>query len=190
MLKYLIKTNKTNATPVEVNNDDISETGRNTERDRTQKRKAEVKRRYENRKRCRKFCTSWKKAFTWIKLTDDRSKMFCDVCLLYPNLRDKDSKFVKDGCSNFHIKSLRTHDKSEAHQKCISHDKAKKSTPGSTPAEKIIQKMNEIEFQKMQILFRIAHSLAKNGRPFEDFKMGTGSSRSSSQYIIGGNVQE
>ena len=75
--------------------------------------------------------------------------MFCNVCLLHPNLCDKDSKFVKDGCSNFHIKSLQTHDKSEAHQKCISRVTAKKSTPGSTPAEKIIQKMNEIEFQKM-----------------------------------------
>ena len=169
MLKYVIKTTQTNTTTIEeINNDDSSSTAQNTESERRQKRAAEVKKKYENEERHRKFCTDWKKAFRWVKLSDDRQKMFCDVCMLYPNLSDKDSKFVK-GCSNFHIKSLWTHDKSEAHQKCSSPDKAKKSTPGSTPAEKMIQGMNKIEFQKMQILFRIVHSLAKNGRPFEDF---------------------
>jgi hypothetical protein len=89
--------------------------------------------------------------------------------MLYPTLCDKDSKFVKGGCGNLHIKSLQTHDKSAAHQKCVCHNKAKNSTPGSTPAETMIQKMNEKEFEKMRVLFRIAHSLAKKGHPFEDF---------------------
>ena len=41
--------------------------------------------------------------------------------------------------------------------------------PGSNPEEKMIQKMNEEEIEKLRVLFRITHSLAKKGRPFEDY---------------------
>ena len=173
MLKYLIKTNKTPSLDDDAanndNNDIVVHVVRNAEKDRRGKRSAEVKRKYESEKRCRKFSANWKKSFPWVKLSEDKSKMFCDICMLYPTLCDKDSKFVKGGCGNLHIKSLQTHDKSAAHQKCVRHNKAKNSTPGSTPAETMIQKMNEKEFEKMRVLFRIAHSLAKKGHPFEDF---------------------
>ena len=137
------------------------------ERNRSEKRNAEVKRKYEDEKCCRKFCVSWKKAFQWVKLAEDRSKMFCEICSLYPSLCDKDSKFVKVGCSNFHIKSLRTHNKSEGHKKCVRHHNAKNSAPSTTAAAKIVQKM---ESQKMRILFRISHALAMKGSPFKDFR--------------------
>ena len=60
MLKYLAKTSKTPAEEVIVR--------RSAENDRREKHQAKVKR----------------KAFPWVKLTDD--KMFCDVCLASSNL--------------------------------------------------------------------------------------------------------
>ena len=69
------------------------------------KRSDVVKRRYEKTKRCRKFSQSWKKSFPWITLTN--GKMFCSTCLDNRSLCDKQSKFVKDGCENFHIKALK-----------------------------------------------------------------------------------
>ena len=59
----------------------------------------------------RKFNALWQKAFPWVKLVN--KKMFCDVCM--NNRRaDKSSAFV-NGCENFHIKSLRTHNTSSGY---------------------------------------------------------------------------
>ena len=66
--------------------------------------------------------------------------MFCNECLAYPTLCNKDSKFVKGGCTNFNIKSLQSHNKSE---KYVGHDKAINTW------FKMIQKMNEKKSQKM-----------------------------------------
>ena len=67
MLKYLAKTSKTPAVDVVVVRDG-EEVHRSAENDRREKHQAKVKR----------------KAFPWVKLTDD--KMFCDVCLASSNL--------------------------------------------------------------------------------------------------------
>ncbi len=118
MLKYFIKKPETpveDTTEVEDVNGEVSNEGSSNaptpvqtpERNRSEKWNTEVKRKYEDEKRCRKFCVSWKKAFQWVKLAEDRSKLFCEICSLYPSLCDKDSKFVKVRCSNSHIKSLR-----------------------------------------------------------------------------------
>lgn len=76
---------------------------------------------------------------------------------------------MKDGCENFHIKALQTHNASEGHKKCVAHQKAVTATPGTTPAERALQAMNQENFNKMRILFRISHSIAKKGRPFSDY---------------------
>ncbi len=126
-----------------------------------------VKRRYEKTKRCRQFSQSWKKSFPWITLTN--GKMFCSTCLENRSLCDKQSKFVKDGCENFHIKALQTHGASKGHKKCVAHQKAVTAKPGTNPAEQALQAMNQENFNKMRILFRISHSIAKKGRPFSDY---------------------
>ena len=95
--------------------------------------------------------------------------MFCTTCLENKSLCDKQSKFVKDGCENFHIKALRTHGASETHKKCAAHHKAVTAKPGTNPAERALQVMNKENFNKMRILFRISHSIAKQSRPFCDY---------------------
>ena len=140
------------------------------ETERRDKRSAEVKRRYEETKRHRKFRQGWKKSFPWVSLTN--GKMFCSICLGSRSFCDKESKFVKDGCANFHIKALQTHGKSEAHKRCADHQKAAAAPPGTNPAEKVLQAMNQQHFNKMRTLFRVSHSIAKKGRPFDDYTHG------------------
>ena len=66
-------------------------------------------------------------------LTND--KMFYSTCLSSGTLCDKESKFVKGGFSNFHIKALQTHLASERHKRCAEHQKALAATQGTNPAE-------------------------------------------------------
>jgi hypothetical protein len=99
---------------------------------RRDKRSDEIKCRYESTKRSRKFNQNWKKSFLWVTLTN---KMFCSTCLNSGTLCDKESKFVKGGCGNFHVKALQTHLASERHKRCAEHQKALTATPGTNPAE-------------------------------------------------------
>jgi hypothetical protein len=117
-------------------------------------------------KQARKFNPSWQHAFPWVKLVN--KKMFCDVCMNNQHA-DKTSTFVK-GSDNFHIQSLRKHVSSKGHIKCVENAKARSAPPGTNPAEKALQVLHEKEFEKMRVLFRVSHSLAKKGRPFSDYE--------------------
>ena len=168
MIKYLKRT------PVETPQEivkiviDDGEEKRSAEKERRAKRNAEVKRHYEQAKRCRKFNERWKKSFPWVTVNKD-DKMFCETCVANTNYCEKESKFVKGGCANFHVKSLQTHHKSQGHKRCAEREKAMAATPGTNPAERALQSMNEQNFNKLRILFRVAHSIAKKNRPFQDY---------------------
>lgn len=110
----------------------------------------------------RKFNPAWQKAFSWVKLINN--KMFCSVCM-NSKYADSLSKFVKLSCTSFHIKSLRKHGQSNGHSKCVANAKACSAPPGTNPAERAIQVLHEKEFEKMRVMFRVSHSLAKKGRP-------------------------
>ena len=68
----------------------------------------------------------------------------------------------------FHIKASQTQNKSQGHKRSAERQKAM-AAPGTNPAEKALQTMNEQHFEKMRILFRVAHSIAKKSRPFKDY---------------------
>ena len=74
------------------------------------------------------------------------------------------------GCGNFHIKSLRKHSQSDGHCRCVENAKARCAVPGTNPAERALEALHEKEFEKMCVMFRVSHSLAKKGRPFSDYK--------------------
>jgi hypothetical protein len=129
---------------------------------RRDKRSDEIKCRYESTKRSRKFNQNWKKSFPWVTLTN---KMFCSTCLNSGMLCDKESKFVKGGCGNFHVKALQTHLASEHHKRCAEHQKALTATPRTNPAERALEPMNQQDFDKIRKLFRLLHSIAKRVEP-------------------------
>ena len=135
---------------------DLVQEKRTVQQEKGEKRSSELKRQCEDVKRSRRFSQSWTKSFPWVKF--ENNKMFCKTCLKYPRLSDKDSKFVKDGCTNFHVKSLQTPHSSRAHKNATAHENAI-SRPGENPAEKALQVLNEQHFEKLRILFRIAHSI-------------------------------
>ena len=117
-------------------------------------------------KKTRKFNPSWQHAFPWVKLVNH--KMFCDICTKDKHA-DKKSTFVT-GSDNFHLKSLRKHSLSKGHANCAEKAKAHSAPPGTNPAEKALQVLHEKQFEKMRVLFRVSHSLAKKGRPFSDYE--------------------
>ena len=154
MLKYLVRTSTANC---DVNNtveaDTVAVESTTASKKKTQQR--------------RKFNPAWQKAFSWVKLINN--KMFCSVCM-NSKYADSLSKFVKLGCTNFHIKSLRKHGQSNGHSKCVANAKACSAPPGTNPAESAIQVLHEKEFEKMRVMFRVSHSLAKKGRPYSDYE--------------------
>ena len=74
---------------------------------------------------------------------------------------NKSSNFVK-GCDNFHIKSLRKYSQSDGHCRCVENAKARCAVPGMNPTERVLEALHEKEFEKMRVMFRVSHSLAKN----------------------------
>ena len=93
------------------------------------------------------------KTFPWVTLKD--GKMFCDTCS-NNSLSDKESWFVKGGCSNFYIKALQTHNLSpgdivtrnllRTRMRCSIQELA-------NPTEKGLQVMNEQHFHKLKYFF-------------------------------------
>ena len=74
------------------------------------------------------------------------------------------------GSDNFHLKSLRKHSTSKGHFKAVQNEKALSPPPGTNPAEEGPQTLHKKEFEKLRVLFRVSHALAKKGRPFSDYE--------------------
>lgn len=76
------------------------------------------------------------------------------------------------GCSTVKKESLVYHVKSVVHERAVSAKLAKqlKDQNETTPIEKGFQKADEKALIKMDKLFRTAYYIAKNERPFTDFK--------------------
>ena len=74
------------------------------------------------------------------------------------------------GCKNFKHDVLKGHEKSEGHKIAQSELDRKMGFIGASAAEKCIELMNKVTFDKLDKLFRCAHAVAKNSRPFTDFK--------------------
>ena len=155
MLKYLVKTSTTNR---DVDNAVEADTVESTSATTASKKKTQI----------HKFNPAWQKAFSWVKLINN--KMFCGVCM-NSKYADNSSNFVKLGCANFHIKSLRKHCQSDGHRQFVANAKACSAPPGTNPAERAIQVLHEKEFEKLRVMFRVSHSLAKKGRPYSDYEL-------------------
>ena len=71
------------------------------------------------------------------------------------------------GSSNFKHESVKTHDTSQSHRKNFEKNKVPDS---HSEANKALKCLNKVGFDKLSILFRTWHSLAKQGRPFKENK--------------------
>ena len=152
------------------------------ETDRLQKQ-----REYEKNIRKREFQASWVKSYPWILYDQGNNAMFCTTCrAIFGHLSqskvkqsivvpDKFSKyiggpFVTGGCKNFKLSVVKVHHESEGHQTAKFELEKKRQPPGSSKAEQCIQMLNKSSFDKLENLFRTAHGIAKNCRPYTDFQ--------------------
>jgi hypothetical protein len=64
--------------------------------------------------------------------------------------------------------SVKKHDTSKVHVQSTKAAEAIKSTPENRPIDKGIRMMNTKAFDRLSILFRSVHAIAKQWRPFTD----------------------
>lgn len=69
-------------------------------------------------KRQRTFKQSWQKDFPWVKYEKNQGKMFCCVCLQFPEMASKKSAFFT-GNDCFKRENLVSHDLSKKHRMCM-----------------------------------------------------------------------
>ncbi|XP_060554954.1 zinc finger protein 862-like [Ruditapes philippinarum] len=126
----------------------------------TRDQQLEAQREYDKTKRDRNFQPSWSKEFPWLTFDNDKKLMFCKVCQKF----DTTGTFV-NGCNNFRLQSVRIHDKSEGHLRCVG---MADNTP-SSEGHRTLKLLNSAAHAKLRHLFMNAHFVAKCGRPYTDY---------------------
>ena len=121
---------------------------------------------YEASKRKRGFVTSWLTEFKWLLFLEDEGVMICRVC---SKVDGQTGPFVT-GSTSFHKESLNKHARSESHIMSVVKVKAREAKPGTSEAEKALQKLKKSAVERLKIMFLTCHALSKHGRPFTDFK--------------------
>ena len=108
-------------------------------------------------------------------------KMFCTPCRasngVSASMRLPDCglfrKYSKGpfviGGTNMKRTTLTAHEASDGHSVAVEHERNRTARPGTSITEQSIQKMNRAVFDKLDKLFRNAHAIAKNNRPFSDY---------------------
>ena len=79
------------------------------------------------------------------------------------------NRFVGDGCDSMRVESAKSHATSHNHQ-LAEQVVARLHAPTKAPIVKTVRKMNIADEERITRLFRNAHALAKNNRPYSDFK--------------------
>ena len=108
-------------------------------------------------------------------------KMFCTPCRasygVSASMRLPDRglfrKYSKGpfviGGTNMKRTTLTAREACDGHSVTVEHERNRTARPGTSIAEQSIQKMNRAVFDKLDKLFRNAHAIAKNNRPFSDY---------------------
>ena len=115
----------------------------------------------------RKFVRSWLKDFTWLTYDSEGNRMFCKFCRDNPTCSDSSSTFVS-GSQNFKIESVRSHETSTGHTRCVAAAKVSEN-PQLAPLPRALLSMSKEVSQKMERLFDIAYFVAKREMPFTSF---------------------
>ena len=127
---------------------------------------------YDQKTCVRGFSLAWETEFLWLRLTDDKTAMYCVPCkersARTHSKQDATAPFVK-GCTNFRRDTIVKHAKSEVHLKASGTHAAQVARVGSTPAEKMLTTLNRQTFDRLCRMFRTCHALVKHARPYTDY---------------------
>ncbi|XP_069134264.1 zinc finger protein 862-like [Argopecten irradians] len=119
---------------------------------------------YDQKQRVRKFQPTWQKTFTWLEYDPDIG-MFCTLC---KTEKTSTGSFIT-GCQNMRLETVKSHDNSESHRKIVLAKKAQTIPTHQTEGVRVVSMMHKSTLAKLSILFRNAHAIGKNGRPFTDY---------------------
>ena len=109
---------------------------------------------------------SWLTEFPWAGV--ENGELFCKVCREYPELSDKDSTLVKGIREKYRKETLKYHNKSAKHIKCI-EKKQVLENPTKAPlakSTKILDEKNSVTYEK---LFNTAYYIAKENESFAKY---------------------
>ena len=113
----------------------------------------------------RNFVRSWTKDFPWLEY--DGEKMRCKPCCSRTTESDSSSVFVT-GSTNFKIESIRSHEKSNGHNRAVAAIKVAEN-PRLALLPRVLWTVSQDVAQKMERLFDIAYFVAKREMPFTSF---------------------
>ena len=113
----------------------------------------------------RNFVRSWTKDFPWLEY--DGEKMRYKPCCSRTTESDSSSVFVT-GSTNFKIESIRSHEKSNGHNRAVAAIKVGEN-PCLAPLPWLLWTVSQDIAQKMERLFDIAYFVAKREMPFTSF---------------------
>ncbi|XP_076081027.1 zinc finger protein 862-like isoform X2 [Mytilus galloprovincialis] len=123
----------------------------------------EAKKKYED-KRVREFKTHWTDGRPWLKYDNENSVMYCTYC----KEQGKGGKFVS-GCTNFRIDTIQNHEVSSPHISATSV--TERPLPQNSLSAKAINSIKQTEYDRLSILFRNAHAVAKHHLSFKTYNV-------------------
>ena len=113
---------------------------------------------YETNQRNRKFIESWKDGRPWLDFDTVNGALKCNFCTKYCPSRD--NNFVV-GTKDLKIFVIKRHEATNDHRISAEKHAATTCKPGGSAAEKAMNSLNKAQNEKLQLLFRNAHALAK-----------------------------
>ena len=121
----------------------------------------------------RKFLAKWEtrkdgSRREWLGFDEQEEVMFCRVCWAHATSHERSLVFVT-GSKSLKCDSITKHEISDVHKRCQEIEDAKQRG-GSAAGETLKRMLTSAQALKVNTLFRTAHALAKNSRPFTDFE--------------------
>ena len=114
-------------------------------------------------KRKRNFIPSWTTMYTWLE--NGSNGMTCTICTKY----EKTGTFIT-GCKNYKRDTINQHEKSEAHQFNVTKYNGQKN-PENSEGARALRTMNQLQVNRIALLFRNVFALSKKGRPYQRSKL-------------------
>ena len=121
-----------------------------------EKRKAQQKH-YDQKRRKRDIQETWLDEFSWVE--KDEKELFCGICRKFPSIADTKSSLFTGISSKFKKETLKFHDRSLKHRRCVDHQKVIEN-PSSSSMAKSAKNNDAKNFEVYEKLMNTAYFIA------------------------------
>ena len=105
----------------------------------------------------------------WLVFDGTSQTMFCALCRIHASDGHRSNSFVS-GTQYLKLEAVKDHESSKSHLHVLKIAKGI-SAPETTTAMRTLVSLKTGQLDRMALLFRNAHAIAKKGRPFQDFEL-------------------